>query len=387
MGYNICNNFAKLVLLTFKTFIKSFLFIIILGITIYFVIDKIQYKNNIMGFEDYSPVSTLKVKQTKIRKAKYPFIDVHSHQFDMPIKDLNNLISDMDSLNMAFMINLSGFRGYYLRKSIENINKTAPNRFGVFVNINFEEIDSKDFIKKNIKLLNDAKAIGAIGLKVYKSLGLTDMDNKNHRIAVNDSRLDSIWSECGKIGFPVLIHSGEPSSFWHPKDKFNERWLELKQKPNRYLDPKEYISYDSILSEQHEMFRNNPNTKFINAHLGWMGNDLDRLESHLNELPNVVTEIGAVLAELGRQPKRAKEFFIKYQDRILFGKDAYNVSEYYTYFRVLESDDEYFNYYRKRHAHWKMYGLALNDSILKKVYYKNALRLFPSIKRELFIKN
>ena len=122
MGYNICYNFVKLELLTFKTFIKSFLFIIILGITIYFVIDKIQYKNNIMGFEDYSPVSTLKVKQTKIRKAKYPFIDVHSHQFDMPIKDLNNLISDMDSLNMAFMINLSGFGGYYIIKFIDNIN-------------------------------------------------------------------------------------------------------------------------------------------------------------------------------------------------------------------------------------------------------------------------
>ena len=124
MGYNICYNFVKLELLTFKTFIKSFLFIIILGSTSYFVIDKIQYKNNIMGFEDYSPISTLKVKQTKIRKAKYPFIDVHSHQFDMPIKDLNNLISDMDSLNMAFMINLSGFRGYYLRKSIETVSYT-----------------------------------------------------------------------------------------------------------------------------------------------------------------------------------------------------------------------------------------------------------------------
>ena len=158
---------------------------------------------------------------------------------------------------------------------------------------------------------------------------------------------------------------------------------ELKQKPNRYLDPKEYISYDSILSEQHEMFRNNPNTKFINAHLGWMGNDLDRLERHLDELPNVVTEIGAVLAELGRQPKRAKEFFVKYQDRILFGKDAYNVSEYYTYFRVLETDDEYFDYYRKRHAHWKMYGLSLPDSVLKSIYYKNALKLFPKIDKNI----
>jgi predicted TIM-barrel fold metal-dependent hydrolase len=115
-----------------------------------------------------------------------------------------------------------------------------------------------------------------------------------------------------------------------------------------------------------------------------MGNDLDRLGAHLDTYPNVVTEIGAVLAELGRQPKRARQFFVDYQDRILFGKDAYNVSEYYTYFRVLETDDEYFDYYRKRHAHWKMYGLALPDSILKKLYYKNALRLFPSIDSTLF---
>ncbi len=115
-----------------------------------------------------------------------------------------------------------------------------------------------------------------------------------------------------------------------------------------------------------------------------MGNDLDRLRDHLDEYPNVYTEIGAVLAEIGRQPIRAKKFFADYQDRILFGKDSYKVSEYYTYFRVLETDDEYFDYYRKRHAHWKLYGLNLNDSILKKIYYKNALKLFPSINKSLF---
>ena len=138
------------------------------------------------------------------------------------------------------------------------------------------------------------------------------------------------------------------------------------------------------MAEQHNVFKKHPNTTFINAHLGWMGNDLDCLGNHLDTYPNVVTEIGAVLAELGRQPKRAKQFFVSYQDRILFGKDAYKVSEYYTYFRVLETDDEYFDYYRKRHAHWKMYGLALPDSILKKLYYKNALKLFPSIQSSLF---
>ena len=115
-----------------------------------------------------------------------------------------------------------------------------------------------------------------------------------------------------------------------------------------------------------------------------MGNDLDRLSEHLDSYPNVVTEIGAVLAELGRQPRRARQFFVDYQDRILFGKDSYRVSEYYTYFRVLETNDEYFDYYRKRHAFWKMYGLALPDSILQKIYYKNALRILPSIDSTLF---
>ncbi|MFL2629403.1 MAG: amidohydrolase family protein, partial [Flavobacteriaceae bacterium] len=149
-------------------------------------------------------------------------------------------------------------------------------------------------------------------------------------------------------------------------------------------DPLNNPSFEEILSEQHEMFRENKNTIFINAHLGWMGNDLDRLSDHLDKHPNVYTEIGAVLAEIGRQPIRAKKFFADYQDRILFGKDSYKVSEYYTYFRVLETDDEYFDYYRKRHAHWKLYGLNLNDSILQKVYYKNALKLFPSIEKSLF---
>ena len=115
-----------------------------------------------------------------------------------------------------------------------------------------------------------------------------------------------------------------------------------------------------------------------------MGNDLDRLGAHLDLYPNVVTEIGAVLAELGRQPRRAKQFMIDYQDRILFGKDSYNVKEYYTYFRVLETEDEYFNYYRKRHAFWKMYGLGLPDEVLQKLYYKNALRILPSIDSTLF---
>jgi predicted TIM-barrel fold metal-dependent hydrolase len=290
----------------------------------------------------------------------------------------------MDSLNMAFMINLSGFRGMYLRQSLENIRKNAPNRFGLFLNIDFEAIDEADFKETQLALIDSAAAAGVMGLKVYKSLGLTSRDSKGNRIAINDPRLDPIWEACGKHKMPVLIHSGEPASFWEPKDRFNERWLELRQKPNRYRDPASNPSFEEILAEQHAIFKKHPNTTFINAHLGWMGNDLDRLGAHLDSYPNVMTEIGAVLAELGRQPKRARQFMIDYQDRILFGKDSYKPSEYYTYFRVLETEDEYFDYYRKRHAHWKLYGLALPDTVLQKLYYKNALTLFPTLDSTLF---
>jgi len=367
-----------------KNFFKIFLFVSILGSLCYFVIVRLHYAYDIISFEDYNPKSTLVVSSNEIKRAKYPFIDIHNHQFDMPVKDLSDLVSEMDSLNMAFMVNLSGFRGQYLKMCLDNIKKNAPERLGVFVNLNWENIDSDTFLENNIKILRDAKKDGAIGLKVYKSLGLTDKDSNGNRIAVNDPRIDPIWEECGKLGFPVLIHSADPASFWKPKDKNNERWLELKQKPNRYRNPALFPSFESIIAEQHNVFEKHPKTIFINAHLGWMGSDLDRLSSHLDKYPNVVTEIGAVLAELGRQPKRARKFFIDHQDKILFGKDAYNQQEYYTYFRVLETEDEYFDYYRKRHAFWKMYGLGLPDSILKKVYYKNALRILPTINKSLF---
>ncbi len=334
---------------------------------------------NVMDVEEYEPISTLKVPQHILKRAKYPFIDVHNHQWTMPIQNLDNLIKEMDSLNMQVMVNLSGFRGKFLEWSLDNVKENYPKRFIIFMNINFENLDDEGWPNETLQMMENAVKQGANGLKVYKGLGLTDVDNEGKRIAVNDPRLDPIWAKCGELGIPVLIHSGEPNSFWKPKDKYNERWLELKQEPGRYRDPAKVPSFENIMAEQHSVFRKHPNTKFIDAHLGWFGNDLDRLGKLFDEMPNVYTELGAVLAELGRQPKAARAFMIKYQDRIMFGKDTYKMEEYYTYFRVLETGDEYFDYYRKRHAHWKMYGLELPDSVLRKVYYKNALQVIPGI--------
>jgi predicted TIM-barrel fold metal-dependent hydrolase len=142
--------------------------------------------------------------------------------------------------------------------------------------------------------------------------------------------------------------------------------------------------WETIIGEQHDIMRRHSKTTFINAHFGWFANDLAHLGKLLDEMPNMNIEFGAVIAELGRQPRQAKQFFNQYQDRILFGKDSYQPEEYYTYFRVLETADEYFPYYKRYHAFWRMYGLDLDDEVLKKIYYKNALRIIPGLDASLF---
>ncbi|WKX76026.1 amidohydrolase family protein [Zobellia laminariae] len=225
---------------------------------------------------------------------------------------------------------------------------------------------------------------GARGLKVFKSLGLRNVDSDGKRLAVDDVRLDPIWAKCGELGVPVLIHSADPKSFWDDMNADNERWLELKTHSRRKRSDTDPAPWQQIIDEQHNVFKKHPKTNFISAHMGWYANDLQQLGGFLDDMPNMYVGIAAVIAELGRQPQNAREFFIKYQDRILFGKDSWKPEEFPTYFRVLETNDEYFPYYKKYHAFWAMYGLNLPDEILKKVYYKNALSLVPGLDKSLF---
>lgn len=348
-----------------------------------------------MDFEEYDPPSSLVVPEHRLAKAKFPFIDIHNHQAYLDTLDLNILIADMNRLNLAVMNNLSG-RGFksngpddfsgsnvHLLKSLDNIKKNFPNRFILFTTISFVGIDDPNWGTNTAKQIEDNVKAGAKGLKIYKSLGLSVKDKNGKRIQIDDPRIDPVWKKCGELGIPVLIHAADPKQFWDPIDKNNERWLELKTHPRRRYEGKD-ASWQTLIDEQHRVFRKHAKTKFIDAHLGWYGNDLQKLGALLDELPNVYTEIGAVIAELGRQPRMAKAFMIKYQDRVLFGKDSWVPSEYETYFRVLETEDEYFPYHKRYHAFWRMYGMGLPDDVLKKIYYKNALRLIPSIDKSQF---
>jgi uncharacterized protein len=339
-----------------------------------------------MDFEKYNPVSTLVVPEHKLTKSKFPFIDVHNHQFSMPTMDLGTLTREMDKLNMAVMVNLSGQSGDLIKKSVSNIKTTYPKRFIVFANIDFKGIGEDGWSEKAAKQLEEDVKSGANGLKIYKSLGFSVKDNKGNRVAVDDSRLDLIWKKAGELKIPVLIHTADPKSFWDPMDEHNERWLELATHDGRKRGPDNPEPFEDLIEEQHRMFKKHPKTTFIAAHFGWYPNDLAKLGKLMDDMPNIVVEFGAVIAELGRQPKMAKAFFTKYQDRILFGKDSWVPDEYATYFRVLETEDEYFPYHKKYHAFWPMYGMGLSDEILKKVYYKNALRIVPNIDKSMFPK-
>lgn len=340
-----------------------------------------------MSFEEYDPKSTLVVPEHPRTRAKYPFIDVHNHQRrEMSQSDVQKLVADMDRINMAVMVNLSGGSGAALSQTLATLKGPHPKRFVAFANIDLRGIEEPGFGERAAKQLEDDVKNGAQGLKIFKNLGMFLVDKAGNRVKTDDVRLDPIWRKAGELGIPVLIHTGEPVAFWSPVDKNNERWLELNQFPDRRRTDAKFASFEETMREQHNLFRKHPKTKFINAHLGWFGHDLTRLAQLLDELPNVYTEIGAVLHELGRQPRAARAFMIKYQDRVLMGKDIWNPEEYEVYFRVLETEDEYFDYYRKRHAFWKMYGLGLPDEVLKKIYYKNALKLIPGIDASAFPK-
>lgn len=340
--------------------------------------------NEKMDFEKYNPPSTLVVPGHKLAKAKFPFIDVHNHQFNMPDMDLGTLISDMDKLNMKVMVNLSGQSGEQIKRSVANIKQNFPRRFIVFANVDFKRVGEEGWGEKAAQQLEEDVKNGANGLKIYKSLGFSVNDINGKRVTVDDARLDPVWKKAGDLKIPVLIHTADPKPFWDPMDENNERWLELATHPNRKKDDTHPASWETLIEEQHRLFKKHPNTTFIAAHFGWYPNDLAKLGQLLDEMPNVIVEFGAVIAELGRQPRMAKQFFSQYQDRILFGKDSWVPEEYATYFRVLETDDEYFPYHKKYHAFWAMYGMGLPDTILKKIYYKNALRIIPNIDKTLF---
>jgi len=336
--------------------------------------------------KDYDPKSMLHAAVHETARAKFPVIDVHNHVDDASghgaIIPAAEVVRRMDSANVAKIVILTGGWGAKLQTVLDNMVKPYPDRFIVFTQMDWSKIDDPNFSEEMVTQLDDAVRRGARGLKVLKDLGLGVKDKSGRYVAVDDPRIDAVWEECGRLGIPVSIHTSDPQAFFTPLDRFNERYEELNENPGwNFSDPK-FPSKEKLLAERNHIVEKHPHTTFIALHVANWPENLDAVAEWLNRYPNMMVEFGAREAELGRQPRRARKFFLDYQDRILFGTDAEPESVMYAnYFRWLETADEYFPYAGyPGQGRWMIYGMDLPDSVLEKVYHQNAERIFAQFK-------
>ena len=329
---------------------------------------------------DYRPRSTLVVPAHPVPRAKFPAIDFHGHVSSMLAtpESIEQLAAALDSINVRVVIAADGVSGERLQRVMATINATPrmKNRVRVFTGIDFRNV-GPGWAEKAIAQLRADVAAGAVGVgEIGKGLGLSTRKADGSRLRIDDPDLDPIWQELARLRIPVFIHTADPQEFFKDTiDYKNERWLELALFPQRRYPPEQFPGFEQLMKERDNLFRRHPRTIFVAAHMGWHANDLARLGKMLTEMPNVYTEVGAVLYDIGRQPRAAHDFFLKFQDRILFGKDSFQPEEYPYYWRVFETRDDYFDYYRDYHAFWKLYGIDLPDTVLKKIYYQNALKI------------
>ena len=328
---------------------------------------------------DYRPRSTLIAPARVTRTAKFPAIDFHGHPYEQlsSAAGLTSLGAALDSINVRVIVVANNASGGQLAQQTALIRASPAmrDRVRILAGINFNGV-GPGWAEKAIAQLNADAAAGAVGIgEIGKGLGLSTKKPDGSRLQIDDPALDPVWQAAARLKLPVFIHTADPQEFWQPIDFSNERWLELALFPSRRYPPDQYPAFETLMTERDNMLRRNPRTTFVIAHLGWHANDLGRLASMMDAMPNLYSEVGAVLYDIGRQPRAAHDFFVKYQDRILFGKDSFQPEEYPYYWRVFETRDDYFDYYRDYHAKWKLYGIDLPDSVLKKVYFGNALRI------------
>ena len=326
---------------------------------------------------DYRPRNTLRTDEHLKPRAKYPAIDYHAHvgQFLGSQDGIKELMSHMDSLNLGMMVVADNISGERLKTSIANVAASPlKDRVRILTGIRFQGVGSPGWAATAVKQLDDDIAAGAVGVgEIGKGFGLSTRKADGSLLKIDDPELDPVWDEAAKLGIPVFVHTAEPEEFFQPIDYKNERWLELSLFNDRRNGPGTgRPTFEDLMTARDNLFRKHPKTIFVAAHMGWHANNLPRLAKMFDQMPNLYSEMGAVLYDIGRQPRAAHDFFVKYQDRILFGKDSFKPEEYPYYWRVFETTDDYFDYYRPYHAFWKLYGIGLPDDVLKKIYYKNA---------------
>lgn len=335
-----------------------------------------------LKLKDWKPTSMLKTKASRISRPAFPAIDVHNHlgggKEKLPPEKVKKYLEAMDEAGVQTVVNLDGGWDEKLKETLDALDNAHPGRFLTFTLIDFRGIDDPDWSDRETKRLKASFEAGAKGLKFHKSLGLTVRYKNGKLMPVDDPKLDPIWKLCGDMKKPIMIHVSDPAAFFTPLDQYNERWHELNQHPDWLFYGEKFPSRAEIHEQRNRVIAKFPNTTFIGAHMGNNPEDLATVGEWLDKYPNFYIDLDARISELGRQPYTARKFFLKYQDRIMFGTDTTpKVEAFRIYYRFLETDDEYFDCSESHHLQgfWMIYGIFLPQDVLEKVYRGNAIKV------------
>lgn len=356
---------------------------------------------------DFRPKSMLHVRETRVETPRYPVIDIHTHLTEVAHSTggvargeevsfnttPEGALAVMDRKGVRAMFNLTGGIGKGFAQTIGAWDRAHPGRFFSCVQPGFEDLLAPNYPQRQADAVEEAVRAGARGLKILKALGLylRERVTEGPLVKVDDRRFDPMWEACAAHDLPVAIHVADPEAFFLPIDCTNERWDELGHHPDWSFHGRDFPSFREIMEARDRLYARHPKTQFLSLHFGHDAENLAFVGESLDRFPNMTVELGARIAELGRQPRTAARFFDRYQDRILFGTDAIPPPEgndtpqqvfkdelYEIYYRFLETEDEYFDYAPAPvppQGRWRIYGLGLPDGILKKVYHDNAVRL------------
>ena len=327
-----------------------------------------------LNLSDFNPHSMLRVVEHRIERPKFPAVDFHNHIDGMDPVDVLHV---MDACGIEHLVNITMKPGADGIESLTRIRQVSPERFSTIAWMDWRDLADGSFFDQSVRRLEQCVSAGAIGMKIWKDLGLRLRDRDGSLLRIDDPRLDPLFARAADLGIFIMFHTADPAAFFLPTDAQNERFEELSAHPDWSFYGSTF-SGEELLAQRNRVFARHPETQFVAAHMGEQPEDLDAVAAMLERYPNVQLDMSARVAELGRQPFTARRFFLRFADRILFGADLLpEESMCRAHYRFLETEDEYFDYpsHASRQGRWKIYGLALPDEVLERVYRGNALAL------------
>jgi uncharacterized protein len=325
--------------------------------------------------KDYKPRSIFKIPETRVEKARYPVIDVHSHDYAPTAADVERWVKTMDAVGLEKTLVLSGSTGARFDAAVARYGQHRT-RFTLWCGIDFSGLHQSGFGPAALVELErchkaGARGVGELGDK-GRGLGATSNALGIH---IDDPRMDPILQKCAELRMPINIHVGEDKWMYEPMDATNDGLMNAWKW--RITNAPGVLQHDDVVDTLERAVQKHPRTIFIACHLANCCSDLNRLGVMLDKYPNLYADIGARFAELSPIPRTVSQFFLRYQDRLLYGTDMNPEAEMYRVtFRLLETSDEHFYPAFFRKYHWPMHAWALPDEVLKKIYRENALKLF-----------